>query len=325
MAVGFQSSIIAADGGLDVDGISLVKLDGNGNETGEIPVSVAHLMTLDCVDTGSPAMLLMFGESLEAGRTYKLKLEAGCVKNAVSTFPAYYNDAQELTFTTGDDEMAFSGGTDFSEDSFYGRLRAGEKVWASSKYKKYMDMTGGELTYQWYRGASEDATEAVSIEGATDILYEPVAEDVGKYLFLGLTFNCGEGSASYSYSLMSPALGPVDPAYLTDSSIESISVKAGGTDYLTFDGATKDYNITVPTDADTVTVDVGYDSSLNSAVMINGIPAEGWEEDGGLSVGLNLGDNVVAVQSVSENYLSFSNYIIHIYRDPRRRRHGAAG
>ena len=331
LAVAFQCSALSTDVNdtLDVDGVSVWKLDDEGNEVKAIPVSVAHLLTLECIDTGgSPFMLVMLEESLESGCSYKLKLEADRVENAVT--PTMTNEAQEVTFTTGDNKPTFSGGSDFGEDSFYGRLRAGEQLWASSVYKKYADMVGGDLTYQWYRGSSMDSASALAIEGATDLLYEPQAEDVGSYLFLELTFTIyseigasgmsGEDdpgeTTSYSYSVMSPALGPVEKAYLTDSSINSISVMAGDTEYLAFDPDTTEYDITMPTYADFVMVDVDYESSLGSSVSINGIPAEGWEEAGGLSVELSLGDNSVIVQSRSEDYLSYTNYILNIYRNP---------
>jgi hypothetical protein len=324
MAV-FQTTVSPTGGGFNVQGVSVQKLDGEDNVVGTAPVVIASIY--EHSEFGSNTMLILLEENLEIGSDYKLLLPQGAVRQSVGVLT---NDAQEIKFTVGAAESEFSGSGDLDLQSLIGRVRAGEVLWVQSKYQKYADMVGGSLSYQWYRGDTEDSSLAEEISGENSIRYIPTEEDVGKYLFLKLTLERKSDlnpDATETAEYMSPGLGPVERAFIRDSSITSISVAGNGTEYLgstRFNSNQDQYDINVSIDVRSVTVDVDFDPDLNSVVMINGIPiSEQWvTEDGfiepepGIDIELGPGVNPVVVQSIAEDFRSDSVYIINITRDP---------
>ena len=293
--------------------IEIWQLNEDGTEAKEVPIEKVVLQTQSGGGFGSYAMLIRLEDVIEKGYSYKMKIPENLIKNA-SGVPQLANEYQEKIFSVKNEGFTLSAGGDLDKDSFLGMKRVGEKLYVESKYQKYMNMVNGSLEYQWYRGANEMEEQAVPINGANEILYVPTQEDEGKYLFLKLTSHYSGGSETREF--MSPALGPIAPAFITGSELTSLSVKNNDIEYLeNFSNDTTNYEISVPVNVNSVRVNATYDEALNSFVSINGIPSEFWEEDDGLEIPLEFGDNTIIVTSTAENYLGSKNFVIKVNRD----------
>jgi len=343
---------------LNVEDISLWKLDDEGSEMETIAHS-AHFTP------GSNVVLITPHTELDSDAEYKIKFaeseieiviegpEGGIMlENPPVFIPegelfnyTFANPASESVFTISNEaaEQGFSGGNDMSPDSFVGMNRVGEVLGISGGIGRYYDMFNDRferkedlLTYQWYRGDTADPAGAEPIAGADKILYIPRAEDEGKYLFLKLQVDF-EGLDDYipeelrygftEYEIMSPALGPVMPAFHAGTELQDISVLAEGEEgaelLANFNNEVTAYEISVPPGTTMVRVIPEFDEALNSFVRINGLPAEYWkdvEEDGeplpdGLEIALEMGENTIYVTSTAENYLAQKVFVININRD----------
>ncbi len=303
--------------------ITIWQLNEDGSEAREIPVEQVLLPSNPLGGVGSYGMVIMLEDVIEKGYSYKLKIPANLIKNA-SGFPYVANEYQEKIFSVKNEGFTLSL-SDLDEDAFLGLKRVGEKLYVKSKYQKYMDMENGSkgsLEYQWYRGDTKNEEYALPITGADKILYVPTQEDEGKYLFLKLTshYTIPSWSLLSGYTLpsefISPALGPIAPAFITGSDLTSLSVKNNNSEYLdNFNNDTTNYELSVPIHINSVRVNATYDDTLNSFVSINGISSEFWKEDDGLDIPLEFGENTIIVTSTAENYLGAKNFVIKVNRD----------
>ena len=292
--------------------ITIWQLNDDGSEASEVHIEDVILQS-NSIGFGSYAMVISLEDVIEKGYSYKMKIPENLIKNA-SGVPQLANEYQEIIFSVKNEGFTLSAGGDLDKDSFLGMKRVGEKLFVESKYKKYMDMVIGSLEYQWYRGDTDQEDSLTLIPDADELVYIPTQEDEGKYLFLKLTSHYSGGSETREF--MSPALGPIAPAFITGSELTSLSVKNNDSEYLeNFSNDTTNYEISVPVNVNSVRVNATYDKALNSFVSINGIPSEFWEKDDGLEIPLEFGDNTIIVTSTAENYLGSKNFVIKVNRD----------
>ncbi len=340
---------------LNTEDISLWKLDNQGNEIKEIIHTPAYT-------PGSNIVLITPLEKLEIDTDYKVKfaeselvidLEAqedmtydgNTIPEGAEIKYTINNPASESIFTVSESERdkQFSGGNDMNIDSFVGMTRVDEVVALKGNIKRYYDMFNNRFnrkedlfTYQWLIGDTTSSGDAVPITGENNILYIPKAEDEGRYLFFRLEVNY-EGLDSHipeelrfgydNFSITSPALGPIMPAYKINNSLEDIIISDIDNEdqnlLVGFDNNTDDYNITVAPNVKTVRVNPQYNEAFNSFVSINGINSDLWKDredqgqllEDGLEIPLELGDNDINILSISENYLDTKVIKIKIVRE----------
>ncbi|MDN5351783.1 MAG: large repetitive protein [Clostridiales bacterium] len=320
-------------GALTSDKVSLWALDESGTEQYQIPVTIAH--------TGAFRVLYFTPMTpLDVGGTYKLKIASYYITPTAS-LP---NPATEMTFTVTDSlpNDMFSGGNHMDVDNFVGTLRVDEVIAVKGEVSKYYDMFNDRgawkedlLTYQWYIGDTENASEATLIPGANQMFYVPETEDEGKYLFLALQVDY-TGLDDYipedlrvgstTFELMSPALGPIQSAFFASTALQDIVVESeasSGTNLLThFNNSTHYYEIEVPPETKSVTVLPKYDEALNSFVSINSLYSQMWKDavfggelqPDGLEIPIDMGENTIYVSSRAENFVDEQIFEIRIIR-----------
>ena len=223
------------------------------------------------------------------------------------------NEYQEVIFITNDVNIEIADGIEFDENSFVGLVKENEKIFVKDDFRKYMDMENGTIEYQWLRSNDSKKEHATEILNANNIYYISTKEDAGKYLFLKLMLNY---PIKENKEFVSPSIGPVERALNDICKIDSISVRVDGKEMITdFDQEKNIYEINVPLNVNKVMVKVEYDKILNSNLEINGILKDEFLEDGSLEIPIEVGENIINITSIAENFIDSNNYLIKINRE----------
>lgn len=193
-----------------------------------------------------------------------------------------------------------------------------------------MEKIGGNIRYQWYRSGTPKWKDATKIPGANKLIYIPEIADQEGFLFLKMTMEYIDAvipPVLLNYVMtekletervfVSPALGPVLPAFFIESDLKNISVfdNEGNELLQNFDNEIKNYSIEVGANVTSVRVYPTWVSSNNNYVVINGVPSELWDaQAGGLNIPLKFGNNKIIVVSTAESFAGVNTFSISVDR-----------
>ncbi len=276
--------------------------DSQGNSKSYTP-----LLTTLTANDGTKYLngfIIQITEELASGETYTITINPDTFRNLNDPIGT---SNEKITFAFNVENDVDLG---ITNDDVYGEVKVGETI---SLEGRYLGEVLGTFTlnYQWYKSDTDDFTDAAEIAGATKSEYTIRQEDEGKYLFVKTYFN-----EPYYMEGISNAIGPVEETYQAYCDIDNISVLFEEIELLTsFDVSTYQYDITVSAEKDEVLVNAEFDESKNMRVTINGFNEVLWQEDEGLFVPVDFGNNLIEVVSLAENGVDKKVYTINIFRD----------
>jgi len=221
------------------------------------------------------------------------------------------NAYQELIFTADYNLDNLNNGIAIDKTSFKGILRAGERIFASDKFEKYVTMMGDSLSYQWYRSPDEHAAHGVEIPNATSLVYRSTDQDVGNYLFLKLKVTYATIGVK---DFMSPAMGPVQSALSNQNNLVKISVKVNDKEMIDFQQGKTAYTLSVPEEVETVSIGVEQSESLSGYMSSDDFDIDPSKIEM-TNLPVEIGENTFAVESISEDFMNRTTYRITVIRE----------